>query len=60
MFGFGPFTSGAPLLQTTEDEPAEVDGDAPMTLTGFQDSIRRLLGEDLPLGDVTLGFPPQA
>jgi 2-polyprenyl-6-methoxyphenol hydroxylase-like FAD-dependent oxidoreductase len=44
---------GALLLQTAEDEPAEVDDDAPMTLTEFQDSIHRVLGADLPLGDVT-------
>jgi len=32
---------------------AGVSDDAPMTLTEFQDSIRRVLGADLPLGDVT-------
>jgi 2-polyprenyl-6-methoxyphenol hydroxylase-like FAD-dependent oxidoreductase len=53
VFGFGPLTSGVLLLQTTEDDAAEVDDDAPMTLTEFQDSIRRVLGADLPLGDVT-------
>ena len=44
---------GVCCIQTTEDEPAEVDDDAPMTLTEFQDSIRRVLGADLPLGEVT-------
>ena len=53
VFGFGSLTSGVLLLQTTEDEPAQVDDDAPMTLTEFQDSIRRVLGAELPLGDVT-------
>ena len=53
VFAFGRLTSGVLLLQTTEDEPAGVDDDAPMTLTEFQDSIRRVLGADLPLGDVT-------
>ena len=53
MFAFGRLTSGVLLLQTTEDEPAGVDDDAPMTLTEFQDSIRRVLGADLPLADVT-------
>jgi 2-polyprenyl-6-methoxyphenol hydroxylase-like FAD-dependent oxidoreductase len=52
VFGFGSLTSGVLLLQTTEDEPAEVDGDAPMTLAEFQDSIRRVLGADLPVGEV--------
>ena len=53
MFGFGSLTPGVLLVQTTEDEPARVDDDAPMTLTEFQDSIRRVLGADLPLGEVT-------
>jgi hypothetical protein len=41
------------LLQTTEDEASDVDDDAPMTLAEFSDSIRRVLGADLPLGEVT-------
>ena len=53
VFGFGSLTNGGVLIQTTEDEPAEVRVDAPMTLTELQDSIRRVLGADLPLGDVT-------
>jgi 2-polyprenyl-6-methoxyphenol hydroxylase-like FAD-dependent oxidoreductase len=53
VFGFGSLTSGILLIETTEDEPADVDDDAPMTLTEFQDSIRRVLGADLPLGAVT-------
>jgi len=53
VFGFGSLTSGFLLVQTTEDEPAGADDDAPMTLAEFQDSIRRVLGADLPLGEVT-------
>ncbi|HEY2522802.1 MAG TPA: FAD-dependent monooxygenase [Streptosporangiaceae bacterium] len=53
VFGFGSLTSGALLLQTTEDEPAEAGDDGPMTLSEFQASIRRVLGADLPLADVT-------
>ena len=53
VFGFGRLTAGVLLLQTTEDEPAGADDDAPMTLAEFQDSIRRVLGADLPLADVT-------
>ena len=53
VFGFGSLSSGVLLVQTTEDEPARDGGDAPMTLTEFQDSIRRVLGADLPLADVT-------
>ncbi|MEV0298224.1 FAD-dependent monooxygenase [Nocardia sp. NPDC050710] len=39
------------FLQTTEDETTEYDNDEPMTLTELQDSIRRVLGADLPLGE---------
>jgi 2-polyprenyl-6-methoxyphenol hydroxylase-like FAD-dependent oxidoreductase len=52
VFGFGSLTSGVVLIQTTEDESGDVDDDVPMTLTEFQDSIRRVLGADLPLGEV--------
>ena len=38
-------------LFTTEDETTEYDDDEPMTLTELQDSIRRVLGVDLPLGE---------
>jgi hypothetical protein len=41
------------MVQTTEDEDTAVDDDAPMTLTEFQDSIRRVLGADLPLEEAT-------
>jgi 2-polyprenyl-6-methoxyphenol hydroxylase-like FAD-dependent oxidoreductase len=53
VFGFGWLSSGDLLVQTTEDDPAGSDDDAPMSLTEFQDSIRRVLGVDLPLGEVT-------
>jgi 2-polyprenyl-6-methoxyphenol hydroxylase-like FAD-dependent oxidoreductase len=53
VFGFGSLTAGGFLIQTTEDEPAGVDDDVPMTLTEFQDSIRRVLGANLPLAEVT-------
>jgi hypothetical protein len=52
VFGFGTLSSGLVLLQTTEDEVADVDDDVPMTLAEFQDSVRRVLGAELPLGDV--------
>ena len=52
VFGFGSLTHGGLLVQTTEDDP-DISDDAPMTLTEFRDSIRRVLGADLPLGDVT-------
>ena len=53
VFAFGSLSSGVLLIQTIEDEPTDVDDDAPMTLTEFQDSIRRVLGADLPIGEVT-------
>jgi 2-polyprenyl-6-methoxyphenol hydroxylase-like FAD-dependent oxidoreductase len=53
VFAYGRLTSGAALIQTTEDEPAGLDDDAPMALPEFQDSIRRVLGADLPLKEVT-------
>ena len=36
-------------LFTTEDEANEYDDDTPMSLTEFQDSLRRVLGTDLPV-----------
>ena len=53
VFGFGSLSSGMLLVQTTEDDIGNVDDDAPMSLAEFQDSVRRVLGGDLPLGDVT-------
>jgi 2-polyprenyl-6-methoxyphenol hydroxylase-like FAD-dependent oxidoreductase len=53
VFGFGSLTSGVLLVQTTEDEISKVDDDSPMTLAEFQDSICRVLGGDLPLGEVS-------
>lgn len=53
VFAFGSLMHGDLLVQTTEDEPAEDSDDAPMTLAEFEDSIRRVLGADLPLGEVT-------
>jgi 2-polyprenyl-6-methoxyphenol hydroxylase-like FAD-dependent oxidoreductase len=52
-FAIGSLGSGSLLIQTTVDEPAGVSDDAPMTLAEFQDSIRRVLGGDLPLAEVT-------
>ncbi|WP_328391791.1 FAD-dependent monooxygenase [Nocardia sp. NBC_00416] len=51
VFGFGPLTDEVLLVLTTETDPTEID-DEPMSLTEFQDSIRRVLGADLPLGEV--------
>jgi 2-polyprenyl-6-methoxyphenol hydroxylase-like FAD-dependent oxidoreductase len=51
VFGCGWLTPEVLMVSTTEDEPGETDDDAPMTLTELQDSIRRVLGADLPLGE---------
>ncbi len=53
VFGFGSLSPGVLLIQTSEDEACDVDDDAPLTLVEFKDSIRRVLGAELPLGEVT-------
>jgi 2-polyprenyl-6-methoxyphenol hydroxylase-like FAD-dependent oxidoreductase len=40
-------------LYTSEEEAVEYDDDEPMTVTELGDSIRRVLGVDLPLGEPT-------
>jgi 2-polyprenyl-6-methoxyphenol hydroxylase-like FAD-dependent oxidoreductase len=62
-FGFtrterGEFALGStdPALMglfTSEEESTQYDDDDPMTLTELRDSIRRVLGVDLPLGEPT-------
>jgi 2-polyprenyl-6-methoxyphenol hydroxylase-like FAD-dependent oxidoreductase len=53
VFAFGRVASGRVMIQTTEDETTAVDDDSPMSLAEFQDSIRRVLGADVLLGEVT-------
>ncbi|HEX5114252.1 MAG TPA: FAD-dependent monooxygenase [Pseudonocardiaceae bacterium] len=48
VFSFGSLSTGTLLVQTTEEDVA---ADGPMTLTELRDSIRRVLGTDLPLGE---------
>lgn len=52
-FAFARSTPGVIGVQTTEDDgvPAALAG--PLTLTEFRQSVRRVLGVDLPLGEVT-------
>lgn len=38
-------------LYITEDETTEYDDDTPMSMAEFQDSLRRVLGADLPVGE---------
>ena len=40
-------------LYTSEEESVSYDDDEPMTVTELRDSIRRVLGVDLPLGEPT-------
>jgi hypothetical protein len=40
-------------LFTSEEESTDYDDDEPMTLTELRDSIRRVLGVELPLGEPT-------
>lgn len=51
VFALGSLTPGILFIQTTEDDAGEVDDDVPMTLAELGDSIRRVLGADVPLGD---------
>jgi 2-polyprenyl-6-methoxyphenol hydroxylase-like FAD-dependent oxidoreductase len=51
VFAFGSLRPDVLLVFTTEDEDTDFDDDAPMTLTELEDSIRRVLGADLPLGE---------
>lgn len=50
MFGMGGSPT-APTFSvfTSEDEPVEYDDDVPMTVDELRDSIRRVLGVDLPV-----------
>lgn len=49
VFAFGSAVPGELSVFTTERD--DEGGDAPMTLAELRDSVRRVLGVDLPLGD---------
>ncbi|TDV56626.1 FAD-dependent monooxygenase [Actinophytocola oryzae] len=51
VFALGSHSPGVLFLFTTEDESTEYDDDTPMTLTELHDSVRRVLGVDLPVGE---------
>jgi 2-polyprenyl-6-methoxyphenol hydroxylase-like FAD-dependent oxidoreductase len=53
LFAFGQMSTGVLMIQTTEDEDTAVDDYVPMTLNELHDSIRRVLGAAVPLGEVT-------
>jgi 2-polyprenyl-6-methoxyphenol hydroxylase-like FAD-dependent oxidoreductase len=50
-FALGSTNPALMGLFTSEDESADYDDDEPMTLTELRESIRRVLGVDLPLGE---------
>ncbi|WP_405911554.1 FAD-dependent monooxygenase [Streptomyces sp. NBC_00963] len=51
VLGFGWLTSEVLMISTTENEDTAYEDDVPMTLAELQDSIRRVIGVDLPLGE---------
>ncbi|KIA60163.1 FAD-dependent monooxygenase [Nocardia vulneris] len=50
MFAFAPNPGGL-FLQTVEDDTTDYDDDEPLTLAELADSVRRLLGVELPMSD---------
>ncbi|WP_330253000.1 FAD-dependent monooxygenase [Nocardia sp. NBC_00565] len=50
VFAFAVADRGLSLM-TTENESTEYDDDEPLTLTELADSVRRVLGADLPMTD---------
>jgi 2-polyprenyl-6-methoxyphenol hydroxylase-like FAD-dependent oxidoreductase len=54
LFAFAPFPSGPPLVSTMELRPSGDDDrrqhEQPLTLSELRDSVRRVLGADVPLG----------
>jgi 2-polyprenyl-6-methoxyphenol hydroxylase-like FAD-dependent oxidoreductase len=51
IFGLGSTNRALMGLFTSEDETADYNDDEPMTLAELRDSVRRVLGFDLPLGE---------
>jgi 2-polyprenyl-6-methoxyphenol hydroxylase-like FAD-dependent oxidoreductase len=52
-FALGSTNPALMGLYTSEEESADYDDDEPMSLTELRDSIRRVLGVELPLGEPT-------
>ena len=52
-FALGSTNPALMGLYTSEEESTHYDDDEPMTVTELRDSIRRVLGVDLPLGEPT-------
>jgi len=53
VFAIASYTPADLGVFTSEDEEREYDDDTPMTVTELQDSIRRVLGANVPLGEPT-------
>jgi 2-polyprenyl-6-methoxyphenol hydroxylase-like FAD-dependent oxidoreductase len=51
IFALGSTNRAVMGLFTSEDETADYNDDEPMTLAELRDSVRRVLGFDLPLGE---------
>lgn len=49
--GLASFAPGVLLVVTTENDAAPRPADAPVALAELRDSVRRVLGADLPLGE---------
>ena len=52
-FAIASYTPNDVGVFTSEEETRQYDDDTPLTVTELQDSIRRVLGAELPLGEPT-------
>lgn len=50
VFAFGSFGDGVLGVQTIEDDPSGQDDRSPLTLDELRESVRRVLGLDVPFG----------
>ncbi|WP_194813332.1 FAD-dependent monooxygenase [Nocardia sp. XZ_19_385] len=51
VLALASFTPEVLLVSATEDDPTSSDSDSPITLTELRDSISRVLGTEIPLGE---------
>jgi len=52
VFGYGALTPEVLLVSTTEKQAVDTDDNTPMCLAEFQDSVRRVLGVEIPVKEV--------
>ena len=52
-FAIASYTPNDLGLYTSEEDDEDYDDDTPMTVTEFQDSVRRVIGANIPLGEPT-------